>query len=187
MEDGDGFHHVNHTECLPRPGPGPGFPTRASGQRAPGLTPKLPHQHLLGSPRDTHGFSRMSAHTLQQTGRGPRGTFNTCQELPAGADPGHPPHRLTSDRAGLALSSGAQKDETCFRGEKSDGRSYPPKVALLAGPTSMKLPTQALPLCPWLFVKARAQLTAVKQTHSKGCQGKRDPCRSPGKEHKSNA
>lgn len=104
VEDGGGFHHINHAERLPRPGPGPGFPTRASRQRAPGLTPKLPHQHSLGSPRGTHGFSRVSAHTLQQTGRGPRGTFNTCQELPAGADPGHPTHCLTSDRALRSLA-----------------------------------------------------------------------------------
>ena len=49
-------------------------------------------------------FPALSAHTLQQTGRGPRGTFNTCQELPAGADPGHPTHCLTSDRALRSLA-----------------------------------------------------------------------------------
>lgn len=50
-----------------------------------GLQGSPPSSHIStrwAAPRGTHSFSRVSAHTLQQTGRGPRGTFNTCHEAP---------------------------------------------------------------------------------------------------------
>lgn len=182
----DGLHHASHTgHC-----PGQCFLTGAGGRELQG-SPQLLLQHSLQvTPRGTHGSPR-GLPTLSSGEEGTREHLTPVREaLPRrGQVPGHP--TLVSDlqqvpgRPGPAPSSGAHKVLNVFH-RWAGAEATLPKVTLLRGPKSMRLPSPALPLCPGLFVKPRTQLTAVKQTCSKGCQGGKDPCRSQ-KEQKSNA
>lgn len=109
----DGLHHASHTGHCPGQAPGCASSLGLADSELQGSPPSSCLSTLQVTPRGTHGSPRGSADPLQWRGRGPSGTFNTCQKAPRRGRSWAP--HLVSDlqqvpgKPGPAPSSGAHK------------------------------------------------------------------------------